>query len=90
MICGSLCAYMHLYLSQYVTKQSDITFFIGYVFILTGRGVFALHKFCKGDFVAEYRGDCITEAEAERRKELYHPSCWGFLFYLKWRGKTWW
>lgn len=56
----------------------------------TGRGVFAKGSICMGDFVAEYRGDRINDAESQRRGKLYHPSCTAFMFSFKWRGKTWW
>ncbi len=36
---------------------------------LSGRGVFALVPFIKGDFVVEYRGEIITLIEAELRRE---------------------
>ncbi|XP_059210359.1 N-lysine methyltransferase KMT5A-A-like [Centropristis striata] len=62
---------------------------VKYINSVKGRGVFALGSFCKGDFIVEYRGDLISDAEAQRRREIYHPSCFGFLFAFKWRGKTW-
>lgn len=40
----------------------------------TGRDVFAKGSICKGDFVVEYRGDKLNDAESQRRREL-HPSC---------------
>ena len=56
----------------------------------TGRGVFAKGLIRKGDFVVEYRGDMINDAESQRRRKLYHPSCAAFMFAFKWKGKTWW
>uniref|UniRef100_A0AAV2J0M4 SET domain-containing protein n=1 Tax=Knipowitschia caucasica TaxID=637954 RepID=A0AAV2J0M4_KNICA len=53
------------------------------------RGLFAVGSICKGDFVVEYRGDLIDDAEAERRRKVYHPSCAAFFFLFKWIGKTW-
>lgn len=56
----------------------------------TGRGIFAKGPICKGDFVVEYRGDMISDAEAQRRRKLYNPVCAAFMFAFNWRGKTWW
>ncbi|KAJ4938626.1 hypothetical protein JOQ06_003236, partial [Pogonophryne albipinna] len=53
---------------------------VKYINAVKGRGIIALGQFSKGDFVLEYRGDLITD---------YHPTCAGFLFSFKWRGKTW-
>ncbi|KAG8002907.1 N-lysine methyltransferase KMT5A [Nibea albiflora] len=57
--------------------------------VICGRGVFSKDSICKGDFVVEYRGDRINDAESQRRRKLYHPSCTVFMFAFKWRGKTW-
>ncbi len=46
---------------------------------LSGRGVFALVPFIKGDFVVEYRGEMITLIEAELRREANQ----GHLFYVR-------
>lgn len=56
----------------------------------TGRGVFAKGTISRGQFVAEYRGDMINDAEYQSRRRVYHPSCAAFMFAFKWRGKTWW
>ena len=63
---------------------------ISSILFLAGRGLFSVGSFCKGDFVVEYRGDLIDDAEAERRRKVYHPSCAAFFFLFKWRGKTRW
>lgn len=57
---------------------------------LTGRGVFALASFSRGDFVAEYRGEMIDFNESQRRRRIYHDKCAVFMFDFKWKGKTWW
>ncbi|XP_056329075.1 histone-lysine N-methyltransferase SETD5-like [Danio aesculapii] len=62
---------------------------IKYINAVKGRGLFAKGSFCKGDFVVEYRGEFINNAELERRRKIYHPSCSIFMFEFKWRGKTW-
>ena len=56
---------------------------------VTGRGVFAKSSISKGEFVVEYRGHMITDAESLRRRKLYDSSCVAFMFGFKWRGKTW-
>ena len=60
------------------------------LFFLAGRGVFAKGSFFRGDFIVEYRGDLISDGEAQRRSRIYHPACSGFLFAFERGGKTWW
>ena len=44
----------------------------------TGRGVFAKGAISRGQFVAEYRGDMINDADYQRRRRVYHRSCAAF------------
>ncbi|XP_034036862.1 N-lysine methyltransferase KMT5A-A-like [Thalassophryne amazonica] len=76
---------------QHVGSKTDKTQKLEVKFInaVKGRGLFAAGSFCKGEFVVEYRGDLVDDAEAERRRKVYHPSCAAFFFLFKWRGKTW-
>ncbi|CAL8348854.1 unnamed protein product [Boreogadus saida] len=62
---------------------------VKYINAVKGRGVFAIGSFSKGDFIVEYRGDLISDGEAQKRRRIYHPACSGFLFAFKLRGKTW-
>ncbi len=55
---------------------------------LSGRGVFALFPFIKGDFVVEYRGEIITLIEAELRREANQDTF--FMFDFIWQNKKWW
>ncbi len=55
---------------------------------LSGRGVFALVPFIKGDFVVEYRGEIITLIEAELRREANQDTF--FMFDFIWQNKKWW
>ncbi len=55
---------------------------------LSGRGVFALVPFIKGDFVVEYRGEMITLIEAELRREANQDTF--FMFDFIWQNKKWW
>ncbi|KAG7487017.1 hypothetical protein JOB18_044609 [Solea senegalensis] len=48
---------------------------VKYINAEKGRGVFARKTFCCGEFVVEYRGDMINDAEAQRRPKIFHPSC---------------
>ena len=50
----------------------------------------AIGSFSKGDFIVEYRGDLISDGEAQKRRRIYNPACSGFLFAFKLGGKTWW
>ncbi|TRY60769.1 hypothetical protein DNTS_029621 [Danionella cerebrum] len=74
---------------HHVGLKTDKTWKLEVKFInaVKGRGLFAVRPFCKGDFVVEYRGDLVDEAEAERRRRVYHTSCAAFFFLFKWRGK---
>ncbi|KAI4889246.1 hypothetical protein NFI96_027659 [Prochilodus magdalenae] len=76
---------------NHVVSKTDKTFKleVKYINTVKGRGVFAKSPICKGDFVVEYRGDIINDAESQRRRRLYHPSCAAFMFAFKWKGKTW-
>ncbi|TRY84947.1 hypothetical protein DNTS_019025 [Danionella cerebrum] len=76
---------------HHVGLKTDKTWKLEVKFInaVKGRGLFAVRPFCKGDFVVEYRGDLVDEAEAERRRRVYHTSCAAFFFLFKWRGKVW-
>ncbi|KAL6476808.1 hypothetical protein MHYP_G00153070 [Metynnis hypsauchen] len=76
---------------QHVVSKTDKTcrLEVKYINAVKGRGVFAKGFICKGDFVVEYRGDMINDAQSQRRRKLYRPSCAAFMFAFKWRGKTW-
>ncbi|XP_056113847.1 uncharacterized protein LOC130103414 [Rhinichthys klamathensis goyatoka] len=76
---------------HHVVSKTDKTFKLDvkYINAVKGRGLFAKGDFCKGDFVVEYRGDMINDAELQRRRKRYHASCAAFMFDFKWRGKTW-
>ncbi|XP_073714013.1 uncharacterized protein [Misgurnus anguillicaudatus] len=62
---------------------------IKYINPVKGRGIFTLAAFNQGDFVVEYRGELIDEAEAEHRRKLYHNACSIFMFDFIWKRKTW-
>ncbi|XP_048846147.1 uncharacterized protein LOC125717126 isoform X19 [Brienomyrus brachyistius] len=74
---------------HYVVSKTDKTWKLDvkYINAEKGRGIFAKGLICKGDFVVEYRGEMINNAESQRRRKLYHPSCTAFMFAFKWRGK---
>uniref|UniRef100_A0AAV2LLR7 SET domain-containing protein n=1 Tax=Knipowitschia caucasica TaxID=637954 RepID=A0AAV2LLR7_KNICA len=76
---------------HHITSRTDKTdtLDVKYINAVKGRGVFAKRTISKGQFVAEYRGDMIDDAEYQRRRSLYHPMCAAFMFAFKWRGKTW-
>ncbi|XP_049430478.1 N-lysine methyltransferase KMT5A-like isoform X4 [Epinephelus fuscoguttatus] len=44
------------------------------------RGVFARRPFNQGDFILKYRGDLISDMEAQRRREVYTPTQHVFMF----------
>ncbi|KAM3618408.1 uncharacterized protein V6R79_020019 [Siganus canaliculatus] len=77
--------------TQHVISKSDNTCKLEVKFInaVKGRGLFAKRSIDKSDFVVEYRGDMIDDAEAQRRRKLYHSACASFMFAFKWKGKTW-
>lgn len=78
------------YVDAHSCTNEHILLFLLLFFSLKGRGVFATSKFLSGEFVVEYRGDVIDDVEAQRRRNVFHPSCTAFFFAFKWRGKFWW
>ncbi|XP_069033786.1 N-lysine methyltransferase KMT5A-A-like isoform X1 [Embiotoca jacksoni] len=76
---------------KHVRSKTDKTLKleVKYINAVKGRGIFALRPFCKGEFVVEYRGDMISDAESQRRRKVYHPACTAFFLPFKWRGKKW-
>ncbi|XP_019724287.1 probable histone-lysine N-methyltransferase set-1 [Hippocampus comes] len=76
---------------RHVSLRTDKTgkLCVKYINAVKGRGIFAESTISRGQFVAEYRGDLINDAEFQRRRRVYHPSCAAFMFAFKWRGKTW-
>ncbi|XP_065678961.1 uncharacterized protein LOC124815031 [Hydra vulgaris] len=53
-----------------------------------GFGVFALKKFIKGDFLLEYAGEHISEAEACEREEIYSTRDIGSFIYFNITGSN--
>ncbi|XP_073668979.1 uncharacterized protein [Paramisgurnus dabryanus] len=76
---------------QHVRSATDSTCFLEarHINQIKGRGVFALSPFQKGDFVVEYRGEMIDSAEAQARRNKYHPSQAVFMFDFYWHDKQW-
>ncbi|KAM9751936.1 histone-lysine N-methyltransferase set-1-like [Menidia menidia] len=76
---------------QHIISKRDKTFKleVKYIDAVKGRGIFAKSSISKGEFVVEYKGDMINDAESQRRKKLYHSSCLAFMFAFKWKGKLW-
>ncbi|KAL1274946.1 hypothetical protein QQF64_027760 [Cirrhinus molitorella] len=76
---------------HHVVSKTDKTLIleVKYINAVKGRGLFAKHSICKGDFVVEYRGDVISHAELQRRQKRYHTSSAAFMFEFKWRRKAW-
>ncbi|KAL0967026.1 hypothetical protein UPYG_G00303640 [Umbra pygmaea] len=70
---------------HHVVSKTDKTFKLDvkYINAVKGRGLFAKGTFCKGDFVVEYRGDLIKDAELQRRRKRYHASCAVYMFDFK-------
>ena len=57
-----------------------------------GRGVFALRRFKKGDFVVEYHGDLLELADAKEREAQYaqDPNTGCYMYYFQYHCKTFW
>ncbi|XP_048029612.1 N-lysine methyltransferase KMT5A-like [Megalobrama amblycephala] len=70
---------------HHAVSKTDKTFKLDvkYINAEKGCGVFAKSSFCKGDFVVEYRGDMINDAELQRRRKRYHASYAAFMFDFK-------
>lgn len=57
-----------------------------------GRGICAGRPFARGEFVVEYIGDLIEQAEADRREEIYaKDTAFGcYMYYFKHKEQQWW
>lgn len=57
-----------------------------------GRGIIAGQPFKRGEFVVEYIGDLIDQAEADRRERIYAKDaklgC--YMYYFKHKEHQWW
>lgn len=57
-----------------------------------GRGIIAGRPFSRGEFVIEYIGDLIDQAEADRREKIYAKDaklgC--YMYYFKHKEHHWW
>lgn len=55
-----------------------------------GRGVFSTKKFFRNDYIVEYAGELLTQAEAKKREELYgrNHSIGCYMYYFKWGEKV--
>ncbi|XP_016309115.1 uncharacterized protein LOC107663407 isoform X2 [Sinocyclocheilus anshuiensis] len=76
---------------HHIVSKTDKTFKleVKYINAVKGHGLFAKGSICKGEFVVEYRGNIINDAELQSRRKRYHTSSAAFMFEFKWRGKTW-
>lgn len=57
-----------------------------------GRGIIADRPFARGEFVVEYIGDLIDQAEADRRERIYAKDAkFGcYMYYFKHKEHQWW
>lgn len=55
-----------------------------------GRGIIAECPFKRGDFLCCYRGEMISKAEGERRKNEYKEDLGSYLFFFKHNGNDLW
>ena len=55
-----------------------------------GRGVFARVPIERGCFLAEYRGELISQHERSARQTKYSDKEKTFLFDFQWNGGYWW
>jgi len=64
---------------------------IGY-FTGKGRGVITTREFAKGEFVVEYIGELISQAEAKEREKIYaqdqNAGC--YMYYFQYRNHQYW
>lgn len=65
---------------------TDIVFVDNFVYNFLGHGVFATKEFLAGDFLLEYKGEVIDNAEGERRlsKAAKHES---FIYFFETSGR---
>lgn len=57
---------------------------------IRGRGVFTLKKFFRGDYLVEYAGELLTQAEARQREHLYgrNHEIGCYMYYFRWGEKV--
>ncbi|CAF4414115.1 unnamed protein product, partial [Rotaria magnacalcarata] len=57
---------------------------------IKGRGVFATKKFYRNDYIVEYAGELLTQAEAKHRETLYgrNHKIGCYMYYFKWGEKV--
>lgn len=62
------------------------------IFKEKGRGIIAGRPFARGEFVVEYIGDLIDQAEADRREQIYaRDAKFGcYMYYFKHKEQQWW
>ena len=57
---------------------------------IKGRGVFSTKKFYRNDYIVEYAGELLTQADAKHRETLYGRNhligC--YMYYFKWGEKV--
>lgn len=57
---------------------------------IRGRGVFTTKKFYRNDYIVEYAGELVTQAEAKHRESLYgrNHKIGCYMYYFKWGEKV--
>jgi len=55
-----------------------------------GRGVYTTKKFFRNDYIVEYAGELLTQAEAKQRENLYgrNHNIGCYMYYFKWGEKV--
>lgn len=55
-----------------------------------GRGVFTTKKFYRNDYIVEYAGELLTQAEAKHRESIYgrNHQIGCYMYYFKWGEKV--
>lgn len=55
-----------------------------------GRGVYTTKKFFRNDYIVEYAGELLTQAEAKHRENIYgrNHNIGCYMYYFKWGEKV--
>jgi histone-lysine N-methyltransferase SETD8 len=57
---------------------------------ISGKGVFALRDFSKGEFLLEYDGELLSYKEGARRMKEYDENIGSFIYLFTFKDKKFW
>jgi len=85
---------MNFYCSHSALRQSDSSMYGTLLLMIMvkldnlGYGIFVKRNILKGEFVASYEGERITQVEGEKR--LQHDSDKSYLYFVAYKNERFW